>query len=627
VSVTSPASADGLTIGTLAAWRTWLRDWAAADDYPALLRLSRQADRLAATPEVERLLTPIRIAVLSTATADFFLPILKAALLRRGVRPTFHVPPYGQVASSLLEADGPLAQFAPHVTLVLNAAPHMPGWPAIGAPLEEVQRHVDGVCQSLLDPCAVFHERTGSEIVLDNFHSPGHRASGNLGAKLPGDPTSFVRRVNLALGDRAPRYVHINDVAALVERRGVERWFDDRYWHLAKQPVSFDSVPEYCRSLAAIIGAVVGRTKKCLILDLDNTLWGGVVGDDGLAGIQVGEGSAEGEAFKAFQAYLKQLKARGVLLAVSSKNDDGIARSAFTDHPDMLLRLDDFVAFNANWEPKSQNIRAIAREMDLPLDSFVFVDDNPAEREEVAQALPEVTIVPLPDDPAEFVRALDRERLFEVVALTVEDLQRTATYHARRESLEALAGATDVAAYLASLQMLATVRPFEPVSFERITQLVNKTNQFNLTTPRVVPAEIERLASDPRALTRTVRLKDRFADHGLISVCFGHHEESRLVIDAWLMSCRVLGRGVERLLFNDLLATARERGWTEIVGQYKPTDRNGLVKDHYAGLGFTRDGGDGATERWRLRVADASPLATVITSTATAASPDSGPAE
>jgi FkbH-like protein len=606
------SSSDGAARPAADAWRGWLRDWSAARDYSTLVRLGRQGEKLAADPEIDKRLLPIRLAVINSATADFFLPVLKGALLRSGLRPTLFVAPYGQVTTSLLSPDGPLAAFRPQVTLVANATAHMPGWPALNASRKDAEEQVDAVCRALLDPCAAFNERTGSEIVLDNFPGFGWRASGNFGAKLPGDPTSFVRRLNLALGDRAPRYVHLNDVAALAERRGLETWFDERYWHLAKQAVSFDCVPDYCRSLASIIGAILGRSKKCLVLDLDNTLWGGVIGDDGLAGIQIGEGSGEGEAFKAFQTYVKQLKERGVLLAVCSKNDETIAKSAFTDHPEMVLRLDDFVVFKANWEPKSGNIRVIAREMDLPLESFVFVDDNPAEREEVAQALPEVTIPALPDDAAGFVRALDAERLFEVVALTSEDLQRTATYHARRETLDALAGATDVGAYLASLQMTASVRPFEPVSFERITQLVNKTNQFNLTTPRLVLAEIERLASDPRAVTFSVRLQDRFADHGLISVFFAHQSGAALEIDAWLMSCRVLGRGVEQLLFNHVLAAARERGLSEIVGRYTPTDRNRLVKDHYAELGFTRDGGGGPSERWRLRVAEATSFETRI---------------
>jgi FkbH-like protein len=612
MKATSSSTAIRTDTHTLDPWPAWLAEWGAARDYSTLLRLSRRGEALAAAPDVERRLVPVRVAVLSSATADFFLPILNAALLRLGLKPKTIVAPYGQVTASLVDPDGVVAQFQPQVTLVLNATAHLPGWPPLAATRDEVQQQLDDVCRSLLDPCARFHELTGSEIVLDNFHPFAWRAAGNFGAKLPGDPTSFVRRVNLALGDRAPRYVHINDVAALAERRGIETWFDERYWHVAKQPVSFECVPEYCRSLAAVVGAVLGRTKKCLVLDLDNTLWSGVIGDDGLAGILIGEGTPEGEAFKAFQLYLRQLKDRGVLLAVCSKNDERIARSPFTDHPEMVLRLDDFVAFKANWEPKSENLRAMAREMDLPLESFVFVDDNPAERDEVLRALPEVTVPPLPDDAAGFVRALDAERLFEVVALTNEDLRRTAIYHARQQTLDALSGATDMRAYLSSLQMIATVRPFEPVAFERITQLINKTNQFNLTTPRVVLADVERLASDPHSITRTVRLQDRFADHGLISVMFGHLDQGTLLIDAWLMSCRVLGRGVERLLFNDLTAVARAHGITDIVGQYKPTDRNMLVKDHYANLGFVLDGSDGPAERWRLRVADATTFDTFI---------------
>jgi FkbH-like protein len=508
--------------------------------------------------------------------------------------------------------------FRPQVTVVLTASPHVPGFPALTASRDEVERAVDEVCDALIAPCVAFHERTGAAMVVNNFHPLHGRPAGNFGARLPGDPTQFIRRLNLALSDRAPRSVHIHDVASLAERRGLDAWFDERYWYLAKQPMSFTWAADYCRSLASLVGALLGRTRKCLVLDLDNTLWGGVIGDDGVAGIAIGEGSAVGEAFKAFQQYVLALKQRGVLLAVCSKNDDRIARSAFTDHPEMVLRLDDFVAFKATWRPKSEQLRAIAAEVNLPLDAFVFLDDNPAERAEVARALPEVAVLDLPDDPGGFLRALDAAGLFEVATLTTEDVQRTATYQVRRQSIAAATGTTDVSAYLASLDMIAEVRPFEPLAFERITQLVNKTNQFNLTTPRVVLSEILGLASDPAALTRTVRLRDRFGDHGLISVLYGHVQADRLTIDAWLMSCRVLGRGVERLLLNDVVAAARARGIQEIVGCYRATDRNGLVKGHYAGLGFTRDPdreatGPAGAEWWRLAVAGAAPLETFIT--------------
>jgi FkbH-like protein len=594
-----------------ARWRAFRHEWASTSDYGALVRLSRTAAELSTLPEVSRRLIPVRLGVLSDATVDLLLPILKTALLASGVQPVLYVAPYGQVSASLLDADAPIRGFAPQITLVMNATAHLPGWPTLQDSLAQVEARVDDVCRSLLGPCDVFHARTGSELILNTFHPLPSRSAGNLGAKLPGDPTNFVRRLNVALGDRAPQYVHLNDVAALAERVGLETWFDEHYWYLAKQPVSFDCISEYCRNIAAIVGAILGRTKKCLVLDLDNTLWGGVIGDDGLGGIRIGEGSPEGEAYKAVQRYLRSLKERGVLLAVCSKNDDRIARTAF-DHPDMVLGLDDFVAFKANWSPKSENIRAIAQEIDLALDAFVFLDDNPAEREEVARAIPDITVVPLPDDAGGYVRALERLRLFEVSALTLEDMGRTATYRARQHTAELRAEATDLRSYLASLAMRASIRPFEEISLERITQLVNKTNQFNLTTPRVVLAEMRRLGADPAAVTCSVRLQDRFADHGLISVMFGRVDASRLTIDAWLMSCRVLGRGVERLIFNHLLDVARLRGVREILGLYRQTDRNGLVKDHYRSLGFTLGEVVDGVEHWTLATTAAAPAETFI---------------
>jgi FkbH-like protein len=338
-----------------------------------------------------------------------------------------------------------------------------------------------------------------------------------------------------------------------------------------------------------------------------------VVGDDGLGGIQIGQGSAAGEAYSSFQQYIKRLQERGVLLAVCSKNDDRIARAAFTDHPDMVLSLDHFVVFKANWALKSDNIRAIARELDLPLEALVFVDDNPAERAEVAQAVPEVAIVSLPDDPGGYVRALDRAQLFEVSSLTAEDLGRSILYRARQQTREARAQASDASAYLASLDMRATLAPFDAMSLERITQLVNKTNQFNLTTPRVVLAQMQQHMDDPDAVTCAIRLRDRFADHGLISVLFGRVDSRQLTIDAWLMSCRVLGRGVERAVFNYVLDVARTKGVDRIVGRYRATDRNHLVKDHYRALGFERVDEIDGVEHWHLLTNLAKPAETLIT--------------
>jgi len=596
----------------LQAWMAFQREWADAYVYSALVRLSRRAETLSDDPALADRLVPLRIGVMGSATVDFILPVLKGALMARGVRPTMLAAPYGHVSMSLLDHHSVLAQFQPQVTVVIHAAPHLPDLPELTATPAEVQRCVDATCEKLLEPCGIFHSRTGSEIVLSNFHPLPWRAAGNVGARLPGDPISFVNRLNMALSERAPRYVHILDVASLANRVGVANWFDERYWYLAKQPMSFNAVPLFSRNLAAVIGSLVGRGRKCIAVDLDNTLWGGVIGDDGLSGIQLGEGSPEGESFKAFQMYLRELKDRGILLAACSKNDEAVARSPFLEHPEMVLRLDDFAAFKANWSPKSENLRALSAELNLPLDAFVFIDDNPAEREEVARAVPEVAVASLPDDPAGYVRALDGQFYFETVALSEEDLRRTATYQARRQSQETFAATTDLDGYLASLQMVASVDQFLPESFERVTQLINKTNQFNLTTPRLLRADVERMAWDASMVTRAVRLRDRFGDHGLISVLFGRIENRSLLLDAWLMSCRVLGRGVEALLFNDLLRTAERAGITELIGFYRPTDRNAMVKDHYGKLGFVQEAVENGVERWRLSVARACPIDTHV---------------
>jgi FkbH-like protein len=485
------------------------------------------------------------------------------------------------VTAALLDPAAPLAGFEPHVVVVATTTAQLPGWPAAGATRSDLDLAVDAACRQLLEPCEVFHARTGADLIVNTFHSPPARAFGNLGSKLPGDPVNFVRRLNLALADRAPRFVHLNDVAYLAEREGLGRWFDPQYWFEARQPVAFEAVPEYGRNLAAMIGALRGRTRKCLVLDLDNTLWGGVVGDDGLAGIRIGQGNAVGEAHLAFQDYLRSLKDRGVLLAVSSKNDLAVAES--------------------------------------PLDALVFVDDNPAERAEVRQAVPDVLVIDLPDDPAGFVRALERARPFEAAAITDEDKGRSAAYRARRLTIEAAASASDPRAYLASLGMRASIRPFDEVSIERVTQLVNKTNQFNLTTVRVQLADMRRLMTDPSAVTCMVRLSDCHADHGLISVVYGHVDGPRLILDTWVMSCRVLGRGVEDAVFNYLLDQARGRGVTEIRGEYRPTDRNRMVADHYERLGFraVHDGGGGL---WALDLAAARPREALITVSANDAS-------
>jgi FkbH-like protein len=339
-------------------------------------------------------------------------------------------------------------------------------------------------------------------------------------------------------------------------------------------------------------------------LDLDNTCWGGVIGDDGLGGIRLGQGDAEGEAFVAFQQYAKALKQRGVLLAVCSKNEEHIAKEVFEKHTEMVLRLDDVSCFMANWTDKAANLREIARRLNIGLNSLVFIDDNPAERALVRQLVPEVAVPELPEDPAGYIQAIEAYRYFQTLAIGKEDLQRADYYRANAERAQAFTGSANVEEYLRSLAMVARIGPITPMSLERSAQLINKSNQFNLTTQRRSAAEVLALMGDSEWLTRTVSLVDRFGDNGLISVLLAKVEGDALVIDTWLMSCRVLKRGVESLLNNNICRWAAERGLRRICGEYIATAKNDLVREHYAGLGYAKiaDDGNGHT-RWEMQLA------------------------
>jgi FkbH-like protein len=440
-------------------------------------------------------------------------------------------------------------------------------------------------------------------VVQSNFAPPAFRSLGNHEARHESGFARFVSRVNLAMADSAPAYVTIHDLDHLSATWGRWAWDDSRYFHQAKLPCSPEMLVDYAYDLSGIILSLRGQARKCLVLDLDNTLWGGVIGDDGLAGIRLGQGDPEGEAFIAFQKYAKALKERGVILAVCSKNTESVAREVFEKHEEMVLRLGDISCFMANWEDKAGNIKRIAEQLNIGMNSLVFVDDNPAERAIVRDVCPDVAVPEMPEDPAEYVEALDRYRYFETMTISAEDLQRTAFYRAstERETLEA--SATDMDSFLISLELRAKVVPISAANLERSAQLIGRSNQFNLTTRRYSTADLQAMLKKPDWVTRTISLKDRFGDNGLISVVLANIEQESLRIDTWLMSCRVLKRGVERLQLDDLAEIARARGLSKIVGEYIPTAKNALVVAHYKSLGFEKigEGPDGRT-RWQLDV-------------------------
>ncbi len=419
----------------------------------------------------------------------------------------------------------------------------------------------------------------------------------------------YIAGVNLALQDVAPPFVTLHDVDHLSASAGRWAWGDERFYYHAKLPCAPEFLVPYAHSLASLIAAQAGHARKCLVLDLDNTIWGGVIGDDGIGGIRLGQGDAEGEAFLALQHYARDLSRRGVILAVCSKNNEATAREAFEKHSEMVLRLNDIACFTCNWDDKATNLRRIAKHLDIGLNAMVFVDDNPVERALIRQELPEVAVPELPDDPAGYIQAIERHAYFQTLSVGAEDLRRTGMYQANAMRQQAQGASGNIDDFLASLAMKAKVEPVNEANLERVAQLIARSNQFNLTTRRHSAAAVLAMARDPRWITRAFTLIDRFGDNGLISVILAKIDDAKLVIDTWLMSCRVLRRGVEAFALNELCAAAREHHLQAIIGEYVPTPKNALVKDHYPNLGFVPASAEGDGHAfYRLELANTQPL-------------------
>jgi FkbH-like protein len=429
----------------------------------------------------------------------------------------------------------------------------------------------------------------GSRLIQVGFDWTGPGAEGyGLGASAQG-PVGLVRAMDAALRDALPKGAFFVDLQQVAGSLGRRAFYDPRAYYWTKQPFSWPGLELLSRHLWAGIRALTTGPKKVLALDLDNTLWGGVVGEEGPLGIRLG-GTPEGEAFIAFQKYCKALGERGIVLAVCSKNNPADAREAFEKNPDMILRLDNFAAFEASWDPKSVALQRAADTLRLGLDSFVFMDDNPAERRQVRMALPMVDVVEAPEDPAHFIRALEEGLYFEAASITVADHERNEQYQseARRREHEQKSGSIEE--YLTSLEMRADVRPITADDLPRVVQLIGKTNQFNLTTRRYSEGDLGALLGAPGNLALSLRLQDRFGDYGLISIVLGVPDPTAghpaLRLDVWLMSCRAIARGVESYLLNRVAAAARELGYRSLLGEYIATAKNELVADLYPKLGF-----------------------------------------
>ena len=583
-----------------AAWTWALRVVDAGDDFTSWRAASSIMDACAdGAPPPRR---SVRLALAGSYTTTQLVPMLRIAAARIGIALDVTEGAYNQYRQDLLEPASPLYASAPDVVLIA-ADEREVGLPALA---ERPGAEVDAELTRWTSLWDAVGRHSKARVLQHNFVVPPGPPSGHLAASLPGSRYMTMMALNARLGTAAGGAggVSIVDTERVASELGKDRWFDPRYWHFSKQAVSLQALPLLARHTAAVLAAALGLSRKCVVLDLDNTLWGGVVGEDGLAGIALGNGP-RGEAFTAFQEYLLALRERGVILAVVSKNNAADAREPFEKHPDMRLRLGDIACFSAGWDAKPDSVRAVARELGIGLDALLFVDDNPAERHAVRAALPDVDVLVLPEDPAYYVRALSRYLLLEPAAFTAEDATRTAQYQARAEAAALEAASASMPDFLRSLRMRATLRPFDELDLPRIEQLIGKTNQFNLTTRRhALPRLREFLATGSVAFS--VRLRDRFTDHGLVGVLIAVPDGDALDIDTWLMSCRVIGRTVEEAMLGELLRRARALGYNVVSGTYVPTAKNELVRDLYSRLGFEAAGGDGGSTRWRydLRRAD-----------------------
>jgi len=532
-------------------------------------------------------LVPTRVAILGGSTTTEVKSMLELFLLAQGIEPAFYESGYRCYFEEVEFENPELWNFKPNIVFVHTTWQNISEFPELLEAEAEVEQRVRREMARFEFLWEKIHTKLGALIIQNNFDLPRLRPLGNVEASQSFGRVNFVMRLNAEFANYARNHSRflINDILYLSAQVGQAAWFRNNYWYSFHMAVSPAATVSLAQNVAAIVKSVYGKSKKCLVLDLDNTLWGGVIGDDGVQNLILGKDHPVGETFLDFQRYVKNLQRRGVILAVCSKNDPENAKEGFS-HPDSVLKLEDFSAFKANWDPKPENICAIAAELNIGLDSIVFVDDNAAERDFVAEQLTEVAVPNVGADVSGFAEVLEHERYFEVDKVVQDDLSRTAYYSANAQRCAGQARFSNYGEFLASLEMRAEIGSFLPVYLERITQLINKTNQFNLTTRRYTSAEVVAIAQDPAFITLYGRLTDKFGDNGLVSVVIGQLFDETVQVDLWLMSCRVLKREMEFAMFDALVEQCQARGIRKIVGTYIPSKKNSMVAGHYAGLGF-----------------------------------------
>ena len=536
-----------------------------------------------------------RFAIVGDCATQHLATAIKGYAYIEGYHFDVYDADYNQIDAQVMDPGSELYAFAPK-TLLLYMCTEKLYETFCHTPLELRSAFAETTYQRIRNYWALIGQHIQTHILQFTFAVYDDGVFGNYALKTDISFPYQLQKLNtlLAEGCREPD-VCLIDLNRIQIAMGRTAFHDEKLYYIAKMPIATEALPPVAKAVLDTVKAQSGRFRKCAVLDLDNTLWGGVIGDDGMDGIQIGE-LGLGHAFSDFQLWLKELKNRGIILAVCSKNNEDTAKEPFLHHPEMILRMEDISVFVANWEDKASNIRHIQQVLNIGMDSMVFLDDNPFERELVTSLIPEITVPSLPEDPALYLSYLQNLNLFETASYSDEDRGRTAQYQAEAGRVELQQQYASFDDYLKGLDMVATVAPFDAFHYPRIAQLTQRSNQFNLRTVRYTDTEIEAVSNDDQYITRYFCMRDKFGDHGLVSVVIMDKQPNDvLFVSTWLMSCRVLKRGMEEFIVNAMITTAQEHGCSKVVGEYLPTAKNAMVADIYARLGFT-DMGNGHFE-------------------------------
>ena len=529
-----------------------------------------------------------RVAILGGYTTSDIKLILELFLLNNGIRPEFYESEYNQYYQDAMFDNPELKEFKPDIVYICTSNRNITRYPSLNDSKEEVDNLLMSERDKYYSIWDSVSKRYSCPIIQNNFEMPFYRLMGNKEASDIHGKVNFLTRLNMEFYNYAQTHdnFYICDINYISADYGLKEWSDPFYYHMYKYAVNVNAIPYLAFNVANIIKSIFGKNKKGMVLDLDNTLWGGVIGDDGVDNIVLGPEESEGQVYSEFQRYIKEHLQLGAVLNINSKNDEENALAGLA-HPDSELSKDDFVAIKANWNPKDQNLREIAEEMNLLPESLVFIDDNPAECHIVTEQLPGV-VAPEIGEAYQYIANIDRGGYFEVTTLSEDDKKRNAMYKENAQRAQLQATYTDYNDYLLSLDMRGVIKAFESVYMARIAQLTNKSNQFNLTTRRYTQAEIESIASDSDYITLYGKLVDRFGDNGVVSVVIGHKDGEDCHIDLWIMSCRVLKRDMEYAMMDTLVHRCREQGIKRIYGYYYPTAKNGMVREFYNLQGFEK---------------------------------------